>query len=311
MVITVTINPAMDRVITIDKFRQNVTNRIQKQFTCVGGKGTHVSINLSLLGIRSIAVGVVMGSTGDDILRELSAFDIDLRFIKLNEGNSRTNYVLVDAEGNSSLISDKGELMKQDTIEKLIRQYTDVISSGDTVVISGDASNQRDTSLLDRLIDIALLHKARFCLDASGEHLAAGIRRRPFLIKPNLDELGFLYGKELSEQEDILSALRQVHESGAENIVASCGAEGSYALFGEKLYRVKSAAVEVKNSVGCGDALLSGIIAGFEMKLSDVENLKRATAIAAATAMNESTVGFDPIIANELISGIEVAELSF
>lgn len=311
MVITVTINPAMDRVITIDKFRQNVTNRIQKQFTCVGGKGTHVSINLSLLGIRSIAVGVVMGSTGDDILRELSAFDIDLRFIKLNEGNSRTNYVLVDAEGNSSLISDKGELMKQDTIEKLIRQYTDVISSGDTVVISGDASNQRDTSLLDRLIDIALLHKARFCLDASGEHLAAGIRRRPFLIKPNLDELGFLYGKELSEQEDILSALRQVHESGAENIVASCGAEGSYALFGEKLYRVKSAAVEVKNSVGCGDALLSGIIAGFEMKLSDVENLKRATAIAAATAMNESTVGFDPIIANELISGIEVTELSF
>ena len=67
----------------------------------------------------------------------------------------------------------------------------------------------------------------------------------------------------------------------------------------------------MKNSVGCGDALLSGIIAGFEMKLSDVENLKRATAIAAATAMNESTVGFDPIIANELISGIEVTELSF
>ena len=184
MVITVTINPAMDRVITIDKFRQNVTNRIQKQFTCVGGKGTHVSINLSLLGMRSIAVGVVMGSTGDDILRELSAFDIDLRFIKLNEGNSRTNYVLVDAEGNSSLISDKGELMKQDTIEKLIRQYTDVISSGDTVVISGDASNQRDSSLLDRLIDIALLHKARFCLDASEELIAAGIRRDRFLIKP-------------------------------------------------------------------------------------------------------------------------------
>ncbi len=311
MVITVTINPAMDRVLTIDKFRQNVTNRIQKQFKCVGGKGTHVSINLSLMGIRSIAVGVVMGPTGEDILRELSAFDIDLRFIRLKKGSSRTNYVLVDADGNSSLISEKGELMEQDIIERLIRQYTDVISSGDTVVISGDASNQKDTALQDRLIDIALSNKARFCLDASGEHLAAGIRRGPFLIKPNLDELGFLYGKELFGQEDILAALRQVHEAGAENIVASCGADGSFALLGEKLYRVRSATVEVKNTVGCGDALLSGIIAGFEMKLNDVDNLRRATAIAAATAMNESTVGFDPAVARELIADIEVTELRF
>ncbi len=311
MVITVTINPAMDRVIKIEKFRQNVTNRIQKQFKCVGGKGTHVSINLSLMGIRSIALGVVMGLTGEDIIKELSAYDIDLRFIRLNEGSSRTNYVLVDAEGNSSLISEKGELMEQNIIERLVRQYEDVIGSGDTVVISGDASNQRDTSLQDRLIDIALSHKARFCLDASGEHLAAGVRRGPFLIKPNLDELGFLYGKELSGEKDILAALRQVHEAGAENIVASCGAEGSYALLGDRLYRVNSAPVEVKNTVGCGDALLSGIIAGFEMKLNDVDNLRQATAIAAATAMNESTVGFDPEAAQELITGIEVTELRF
>jgi len=311
MVITVTINPAMDRVLIIDKFRQNVTNRIKKQFQCVGGKGTHVSINLSLIGIRSIAVGVVMGPTGDNILRELSAYDIDLRFIRLNEGNSRTNYVLVDADGNCSLISEKGELMKEDIIEELVKKYEDIVGGGDTVVISGDASNQKDTSLLDRLIDIALSHNARFCLDASGEHLAAGIRRRPFLIKPNLDELGFLCGKELSGQKDIIAALMQVHEAGAENIVVSCGADGSYALLGEKLYRINSPGVEVKNTVGCGDALLSGIIAGFEMKLPDVENLKRATAIAAATAMDESTVGFDPAIAEELTAGVEITELRF
>lgn len=311
MVITVTINPAMDRVLVIEKFRPNVTNRIQKQFKCVGGKGTHVSINLSLIGIRSTAVGVVMGSTGEDILEELSAYNIDLKFISLKTGNSRTNYVLVDHEGNSSLISEKGDLMEQDIIERLIRQYSDIVGTDDTVVISGDASNQRDTSLQDRLIDIALSHEARFCLDASGEHLSAGIRRGPFLIKPNLDELGYLCGKELSTQEDIVTALNQVHKSGAQNIIASCGGEGSYALLGERLYRVISPSVEVKNTVGCGDALLSGIIAGFEMKLTDVENLRRATAIAAATAMNEATVGFDAGVAQELTERTEVTELHF
>ena len=311
MVITVTINPAMDRVLLIDKFRVNVTNRVQRQFKCVGGKGTHVSINLSLLGIRSTAVGVVMGPTGDDILNELSAYDIDLKFLSLKSGDSRTNYVLVDHEGNSSLISEKGDLMEQEIIERLITHYSAIIGSNDIVVISGDASNQRDTSLQDRLIDIALSHGARFCLDASGEHLASGIKKKPFLIKPNLDELGYLYGKELSKKEDILIALKQVHESGAQNIIASCGGEGSYALLGEKLYRVISPSVEVKNTVGCGDALLSGIIAGFETKLNDVENLKRATAIAAATAINESTVGFNPETVQELMARTEVTELHF
>lgn len=311
MVITVTINPAMDRVLLVDKFRVNVTNRVQKQFRCVGGKGTHVSINLSLLGIRSTAVGVVMGPTGDDILEELSSYNIDLKFLSLKSGNSRTNYVLVDHEGNSSLISEKGDLMEQEIIERLISHYSGIVGSSDTVVISGDASNQRDTSLQDRLIDIALSHGARFCLDASGEHLALGIKKKPFLIKPNLDELGYLYGKELSKKEDILIALKQVHESGAQNIIASCGGEGSYALLGEKLYRVISPTVDVKNTVGCGDALLSGIIAGFETKLNDVENLKRATAIAAATAMNESTVGFNPEAVQELMARTEVTELYF
>ena len=89
MVITVTINPAMDIVMKLDSFRLNVTNRIRRN-SCVGGKGTHVSINLSLLGVRNIATGVVMGATGEEILRQLSKYDIDVEFLKLDEGNSRT-----------------------------------------------------------------------------------------------------------------------------------------------------------------------------------------------------------------------------
>lgn len=311
MVVTVTINPAMDLVMALDKFRLNVTNRVQKKFSCVGGKGTHVSINLSLMGVRSKATGVVMGATGDEILKQLERYDIDLRFIRLSDGNSRTNYVLTDSQGNCTLISEKGKMMDQAIIDQFIGHYSGLVESGDMVVISGDASNQKDTGLQEKLMDIAAAKGARFCLDASGIHLEAGIRKRPFLIKPNLDELSSLCGRELCTETEILSALKEVNGSGADNIIASCGGDGSYALLDGRLYRVFSPEVEVKNTVGCGDALLSGIVAGYEMKLSTVEILKKATAAAAATAMNEATVGFDPAVAAKLEAEVVVKELAF
>ncbi|NLK87091.1 MAG: 1-phosphofructokinase family hexose kinase [Clostridiaceae bacterium] len=311
MVVTVTINPAMDLVMALDRFRLNVTNRVQRKMCCVGGKGTHVSINLSLMGIRSKAAGVVMGVTGDEILKRLSQYDIDLRFIRLDEGNSRTNYVLTDGDGNCTLISEKGEMMDQTVIDQFVSHYSTLVERGDMVVISGDASNQKDTGLQEKLMDIAAEKGARFCLDASGVHLEAGIRKRPFLIKPNLDELSCLCGRELSTEADIISALREVNENGAENIIASCGGDGSYALLDGRLYRILSPEVAVKNTVGCGDALLSGIVAGYEMKLSTVDILKKATAAAAATAMNEATVGFDPEIAARLEAEVTVKELVF
>ncbi len=311
MVVTVTINPAMDLVMALDKFRLNVTNRVQKKFSCVGGKGTHVSINLSLMGVRSKATGVVMGATGDEILKQLERYDIDLRFIRLSNGNSRTNYVLTDSQGNCTLISEKGKMMDQAIIDQFIGHYSGLVESGDMVVISGDASNQKDTGLQEKLMDIAAAKGARFCLDASGIHLESGIRKRPFLIKPNLDELSSLCGRELCTETEILSALKEVNDSGADNIIASCGGDGSYALLDGRLYRVFSPEVEVKNTVGCGDALLSGIVAGNEMKLSTVEILKKATAAAAATAMNEATVGFDPAVAAKLEAEVVVKELAF
>jgi len=310
MVITVTINPAMDIVMQLDKFRPNVTNRIQNKFKCVGGKGTHVSINLSLLGVRNMATGVVMGATGDEILEQLSFYDIDVRFMKLNEGNSRTNYVLVDSEGNCTLISEKGRMMEQAVIDDFIDHYSTLVKAHDMVVISGDASNQKDTRLQDKLIDIAVSKGAKFCLDSSGTHLAEGIRKKPFLVKPNLDELGFICGREMSTQDAIISGIKEVKANGAENVVASCGGDGSYALLDGKLYRIKSPQVDVKNTVGCGDALLSGIIAGYEKKLSAVEILKKATAVAAATAMNESTVGFDTCTASQLEDKVVIEELN-
>lgn len=299
----------MDKVLVIDKFQLNVTNRIQDQFYCIGGKGTHISVNLSLLGIRSMAIGVVMGQNGEDILRTLRNMNVDVQFLQLPEGNSRMNYALVDNEGNCTLIAEKGQLMEADIIEKLIVHYAERINRGDIVVISGDASNQKHTGLQDKLMDIAAEKGARVCLDSNGEHLAAGIRKAPFLIKPNLDELISLTGRQLESEMEILEAMREISAFGVRNIVVSCGGEGSIAYSDGCYFRIIPPRVTVKNTVGCGDALVAGILAGFEQGLTIEQNLRQATAIAAATAMNKATVGFEASLVSELTRKVTVKPL--
>lgn len=299
----------MDKVLVIDKFQMNVTNRIQEQFYCIGGKGTHISINLSLLGIRSMAIGVVMGQNGVEIQKTLQGMNVDVQFLQLPEGNSRMNYALVDGEGNCTLIAEKGQLMEAPVIEKLIQHYVERIHEGDIVVISGDASNQKHTGLQDKLMDLAVEKGARVCLDSSGEHLAAGVRKAPFFIKPNLNELSSLTGRELESDVDILEAMREISAFGVRNIVVSCGGEGSFACLQGRYFRIIAPRVDVKNTVGCGDALVAGILAGFEQGLAIEENLRQATAIAAATAMNKATVGFEIGLIPELAKKVTVKQL--
>ncbi len=307
VIITITLNPAMDKVLILKDFSLNITNRIQEQFTCVGGKGTHISINLSLLGIRSTAIGVVMGDTGEKILHSLKSMDIDVQFIKLAEGESRTNYVVVDDEGNCTLIAEKGQLMSQQVIDQLLFLYASKVGKYDIVVISGDASNQSNTNLQDTIMDIAAQKGARVCIDASGEHLKAAINKRPFLIKPNMDELSKLLDRSIKTEKEILAAIKELYQQyGIANIMVSCGEDGSYFCSEGAFYRIIAPKIQAKNTVGCGDAVVSGLLAGIEERLPIELCLKRASAIAAATAMDKSTVGFDISILDELAQRVIV-----
>ena len=308
MIITVTVNPAMDKVLYVDEFRLNETNRIRSQFNCVGGKGTHVSVNLSLLGIKSVATGIVRGQVGQDIISSLCSEHINLQFIALEEGNSRINYVLIDNANNCTLISDKGQMLESTELELLIRRYAMLVGKGDTVVISGDGSNQK-RNIESTLIDIAHERNAKICLDLSGENLINGVCSSPFLIKPNLSELNFLCGRELVSQADILKAIEKLADSGIQNIIVSCGSEGSFVYAEGSYYKVTAPQIPVKNTVGCGDALLAGVLAGFEQNLDIKTNLKQATAVATAAAANESTVGFSSVLISKLVDLVEVKSI--
>lgn len=310
MIFTITANPAMDKVFVLHDFRLNVTNRIDRMFKCIGGKGTHISVNLSILGIKSTALGVVNGRTGAEIIRELKRFKaIQIDFLRTRRGESRTNYVLVDGT-DCTLISQKGNRMNHEEAEFFEKKLDDLVKPDDIVAISGDISNGDSLNIQGRLMDIANRRGGRVFLDCSGEALIQGVKKKPFLVKPNVDELSFFCGRNLVTKQEILVGMREMSSCGIRMIVVSCGSEGSLVFSDGKYYDVMVPTVQIKNTVGCGDALVAGLLAGFEQKMDTIENVKRANAIAAATAMDETTVGFDLGIVDDLMQRVMVEEIS-
>ncbi len=312
MIHTVTLNPAVDKLLFLNEFKKNITNRLQNSEDSLGGKGTHVSINLKFLGIDNNALGIVHGNTGNEILQLLEASGVHVKFLHKNGENedSRTNYLIIEDNGDCSTIASRGVDLDQQDIEELITLLLENVKEGDLVVLSGDATNCYDPQvyniIMKRLKDL----KPKFFLDASGPTLTNCIKEAPYLIKPNLDELSSLYGKELRTDEDILLAIDSLSAHGIEIIAVSLGEDGSIVKTPEGIYRMKPPAVNVKNTIGCGDCFLSGIIYGITKNYSFEETLRFATAISAATAEAVSSVGFDKIRANELLPLVHIEKIN-
>lgn len=311
MIHTITLNPAIDKLLFLEEFKKNITNRLQYSENSLGGKGTHVSINLQSLGLENNALGIVHGRTGKEILLLLEASGVNVRFLHRDNKNenSRTNYLIIEGNGDCSTISSRGVALNEKDIEELITLLLQTVKEGDFVVLSGDATNCYDpyvyNIIMNRLKDL----KVKFFLDSSGSTLANCIKESPYLIKPNLDELSALYGKELLSEEDIILAINSLSQYNIGIIAVSLGGDGSIVKTPDGIYKTKPPKINVKNTIGCGDCFLSGIIFGITKNYSFEETLKLATAISAATAESASSVGFDITRANELIPFVQIEKL--
>ncbi len=311
MIHTVTLNPAIDKLLFLKEFKKNITNRLQYSEDSLGGKGTHVSINLKSLGIENNALGIVHGNTGNEILLLLEASGVHVKFLHKHGENedSRTNYLIIEDNGDCSTISSRGVDLDQQDIEELITLLLNNVKEGDLVVLSGDATNCYDPQVYNMIIRRLKDLNLKFFLDASGPTLTNCIKESPYLIKPNLDELSSLCGKELSTQEDILLAIDSLADHGIDIIAVSLGGDGSIVKTPEGIYRIKPPMVNVKNTIGCGDCFLSGIIYGITRGTSFEDTLRFATAISAATAEAVSSVGFDMNRAKELFPLVQIEKM--
>lgn len=309
MINTVTLNPAIDKVIFLHALKKNVTNRAKCVQEAIGGKGTHVSINMKLLGMTSRAFGVCHGSTGRRILDMLAAYALDVRFLWRPLGESRTNYSIIEENGDCTMIAERGMLLDEADLAEVEDAIVQAVCEGDGVVLSGDMSNCA-TSAYSHIMRRLRECNVRVFLDTSGPALVECAQQAPFLIKPNLDELSYLCGRHVTEDiNDVVSAMDGLDRFQISIIAVSMGALGSVVRTSEGVFHAMPPKIHVVNTIGCGDCYLAALVYGMAEGLTMAEILKIASGASAATAEFPGSVGFDPVRAKTLSASTSVTRI--
>ncbi len=301
MIYTVTLNPAVDKIIFLDEFIRAKTGRIKKTVETLGGKGTHVSINLKLLGVENTALGVTLGENGKKITKMMEEWGVSVKFLHYDIPGleSRTNYEIIEELGSHcTMLSERGPMLAGSITDDLLEQIKQLLQPEDILMLTGDASNVQDTAIYTKLTGEAKILGAKVVLDASGPYLVEGLKSKPYLIKPNFEELCFIAGRELKTERDVVDALESIE--GVPVIAMTWSGNGSVVKFEDKIYRVYPVEARAVNEAGCGDAFLSAIIAGLKKGQELEEILKWATSVAGACVESEITTGFDLARARQL-----------
>ncbi|MBR2177125.1 MAG: 1-phosphofructokinase [Clostridia bacterium] len=285
MIYTVTLNPSIDYIVHLDSLVKGITNRTAGEEYYYGGKGINVSCVLSELGTESIALGFTAGFTGEAIENGLKESGIRTDFIRLKNGISRIN-VKIKAEEESE-INGQGPDIEEDEFD-LLMQKIGSISAGDTLVLAGSVPDTLSGHTYERILEALDGRNVRTVVDASGQLLVRSLRYRPFLIKPNRQELSEIFGTEIADEEDVVVYAAKLQSMGAKNVIVSLGGDGAM-LLDESGNRHRSGVLKEKvlNTVGAGDSMVAGFLAGYEQTGDYAYALMLGTACGNATAFSK------------------------
>ena len=285
MIYTITFNPALDYIVKMEEFNLGHVNRSGNEFVYAGGKGINVSIVLNNLEVKSKALGFIAGFTGDEIERRVREFGCDTDFIKLKEGMSRIN-VKIKADVESE-INGGGPDISSEALEKLYAKL-DTLTTGDILVLAGSIPKTMPTDIYERIMERLQEKNVRFIVDTTGESLLKVLKYNPFLIKPNHHELGELFGVKLNSKEEVIEYARKLKDMGAQNVIISMAGDGAVLI--DSNGGVTTSNVPkgvVKNSVGAGDSMVAGFIAGYLNSEKIEDGFKLGVATGSASAFSE------------------------
>ena len=284
MVYTVTFNPAIDYVVRVDDFETGKLNRTRQELVQIGGKGINVSVLLSRLGVETTALGFVAGFTGQEIERTLEQECVRTDFVHLKQGFTRINVKLKG--GQETEINGRGPQVDEASLEAL-HEKLQQIREGDYLVLAGSVPADMPKQLYSHILEKLFSCGAGFVVDAEGELLTGILQYRPFLIKPNHLELGAIFHKELHGEEEIEACAAQLQKQGARNVLVSMGGAGAILLDESgRFHRAQAPDGTVKNSVGAGDSMVAGFLAGW-LRFGDYERaLRMGIAAGSATAFS-------------------------
>lgn len=285
MIYTVTLNPALDYVMKVGKLRFDDINRTDWEKIYYGGKGINVSVILSRLGYENKALGFVGGFTGDKLEEMLKNDGVCCNFDHLSDGFTRINVkIKADSEIDVNAL---GPNVDEGMIDSLILKFED-LHDGDYVVLAGSIPASMPDDIYMRILK-KLRHRGINCVvDTTGDLLKNVLEYQPFLIKPNHHELGDLFGVEIKNDFDVVKYSKKLQDMGAKNVLVSCAKDGAILVDENGVCRkIGNASGKVVNSVGCGDSMVAGFVAGYINKSDYEYALRMGSACGNATAFSD------------------------
>ncbi|WP_022777822.1 1-phosphofructokinase [Butyrivibrio sp. AE3009] len=295
MIYTVTFNPAIDYVVRMkEELLPGMTNRSQSEEVYFGGKGINVSTVLRNLGIDSTALGFVAGFTGAAIKDSVRSKGISEDFITLPQGLTRINVKIKGLEETE--INGQGPMIPEGCLNELFTKIK-ALRGGDTLILAGSIPSSLPNDIYEKMIALTEGKDINVVVDATGDLLKNVLPYHPFLIKPNNYELGEMFDKKLDTFEELEAHAKKLRAMGAENVLVSMGADGAFLVTEDgRTLRAAAPKGQLRNSVGAGDSMVAGFIAGYSKNGDYEEALKMGSAAGSATAFSDDLASGEEIM---------------
>lgn len=285
MIYTVTFNPCLDYIVSVDDFTLGRVNRTTKELVYPGGKGINVSLVLKNLGIESTALGFTAGFTGTEIERALQEWGCYTDFIRIPQGMSRINLKLRSRE--ESEINGQGPEISKEALEELY-QKLDVMKPEDVLVLAGSIPSSMPDSSYELIMERVKEKHMKVVVDATGDLLVNVLKYQPFLIKPNNHELEEIFHVPMDSNDTIITYAKKLQEMGARNVLISMAGDGAILVSEDGMVRQSPAPKgKVVNSVGAGDSMVAGFLTGFLTTGKYEEAFYMGIATGSASAFSE------------------------
>lgn len=309
MIYTLTLNPAIDRELTVSQVEFDTVLSAIKSQVDFGGKGFNVSRLLKSMGMPSTALGFVGGRTGERLRHGLHALDIQTDFVSIS-GETRTNISIVTEQHDHYIkVNEKGPLVDETKQRELLDKIEVIAQAGDWWVLAGSLPPGITDSFYAQITEILNERQATTILDTTGESLRMGCGAKPFLVKPNAEEAHSLTGLPVENTAQVTKAATEIRNMGAQNVVISLGRRGALLHTSDCNWLVRSPKIKEKNPIGAGDSMVGGLVWGLAQGYSLKESLGWGAASGAATAsMSGTEVGSRALI-EELYHKVEYETL--
>lgn len=303
MIYTVTFNPSLDYIVSVDDFKMGLTNRTSSELILPGGKGINVSTVLKSLGFDSTAFGFVAGFTGDEIEKRLCSMGLNTDFISVEEGISRINLKLKSNDGTE--INGAGPVICEEKVEELMKKINK-LKDDDVLVLAGSIPTTMSSDIYKKILNMLSDRNILTVVDATKDLLLNVLEFHPFLIKPNNHELGEIFDVELKTRESVVPYAKKLQNLGARNILVSMAGQGAVLVSESgEVFELPAPKGNLINGVGAGDSMVAGFVAGWLEKNDYEYAFHMGVACGSASAFSENLAIKEEIdnVYNQIIGG--------